>query len=118
MQTTPLRIARGVNHGLTIERDSRKSFASAMDPGVPSKTSYRRSRKARGYRPRPGLKEPDIRLQRSSQQRLLYNHASLKCKDDWLTILMSNLSQKSTDSVSRVRWFGDTPTLTTVESSL
>jgi len=73
-----------------------KIIAIAMDPGAFEDEAIAALRKARELiRQYPGLKEPEIRPPKVEPPEASFKSRITNVQNDWLTILMSNLSQEA-----------------------
>ena len=73
-----------------------KIIAIAMDPGAFEDEAIAALRKARELiRQDPGLKEPEIRPPKVEPPEASFKSRITNVQNDWLTILMSNLSQEA-----------------------
>src|SRR5260370_42046319 len=73
-----------------------KIIAIAMDPGAFEDEAIAALRKARELiRQDPGLKEPEIRPPKVEPAEASFKSRITNVQNDWLTILMSNLSQEA-----------------------
>ncbi len=91
-----VRIARGGDTMANNRTRFEKIIAIAMDPGAFEDEAIAALRKARELiRQDPGLKEPEIRPPKVEPAEASFKSRITNVQNDWLTILMSNLSQEA-----------------------